>query len=212
VPEWFDHDYTATNDPKLQKIKVLYGNEGIGVYWQLVELMYQQNGKLQINDVEVLAKMICVKNEVLHSIIGIAFFKRGKNFSSKRVQKNISDRKKRSEIYRNNAMRKYQKGKPAIAKQLHSNSHAIHTYSMYKGGNVLKNVPPNNKPQNQTQLKTLIKGGYKITVADLKDCSLKELLGCSDIYGATIYDNDRTILLVEYVNLLQRGVKDGQTS
>ena len=37
---YFQHDYNARNDPKLQALIVEMGVAGIGIYWCLVEMLF----------------------------------------------------------------------------------------------------------------------------------------------------------------------------
>ena len=36
MAEYFPHDYGARNDPKLAKLQMDMGYEGVGMYWSLV--------------------------------------------------------------------------------------------------------------------------------------------------------------------------------
>jgi len=40
---YFQHDYNATQDPKLMTLLARCGLEGIGMYWIMIELLHQQN-------------------------------------------------------------------------------------------------------------------------------------------------------------------------
>ena len=45
---YFQHDYNARNDPKLQDVLIDLGVEGIGVFWCIIEQLYEQGGKLPL--------------------------------------------------------------------------------------------------------------------------------------------------------------------
>jgi len=47
---YFTHDYGSRNDPKLQKVLMKMGHEGKSVYWDLVEMMYEEGGYLIISE------------------------------------------------------------------------------------------------------------------------------------------------------------------
>lgn len=53
---YFPHDYHARHDPKLDKLFLTYGYEGVGVYWCLVEMLYEQDGYLNIVDMKLLSR------------------------------------------------------------------------------------------------------------------------------------------------------------
>jgi hypothetical protein len=44
---YFSHDYHARHDPKLSALIKNYGMEGYGVYWDIVEVLHEQGGKLE---------------------------------------------------------------------------------------------------------------------------------------------------------------------
>lgn len=46
---YFQHDYNARRDPKLQDVLCDIGVAGIGIYWCLVEELYEQGGKLPLS-------------------------------------------------------------------------------------------------------------------------------------------------------------------
>lgn len=47
---WFTHDCTASQDPKMLDMKVDYGREGQGLYWEIIETLRTQTGyKLPMN-------------------------------------------------------------------------------------------------------------------------------------------------------------------
>jgi len=50
--EYFPHDYGARTDPKLQKVLMTLGHEGKSVYWDLVEMLYEQGGYLLLSECE----------------------------------------------------------------------------------------------------------------------------------------------------------------
>lgn len=48
MKEYFSHDFGARNDPKLIDVMLTLGHEGKSVYWDLVEMLYEQNGYLML--------------------------------------------------------------------------------------------------------------------------------------------------------------------
>lgn len=49
---YFTHDYGSRNDPKLQKVLMKLGHEGKSVYWDLVEMLYEEGGFLLLAECE----------------------------------------------------------------------------------------------------------------------------------------------------------------
>ena len=51
----FPHDYNARNNPKLQNVLSTLGVKGIGLYWCLIEQLYEQGGKIALNQCNCIA-------------------------------------------------------------------------------------------------------------------------------------------------------------
>lgn len=66
---YFQHDYNARNDPKLQRLLMKHGAEGIGIYWCLVEMLYEQGGQLENNLIDVIAYNLHVNETTLRSVV-----------------------------------------------------------------------------------------------------------------------------------------------
>lgn len=76
---YFRHEYNARNDPKLVKIKMKLGVEGIGIYWCLIEYLYEQKGFLSVEDIETFAYNERIEEEKVHQVIELAKFQYDKN-------------------------------------------------------------------------------------------------------------------------------------
>jgi hypothetical protein len=44
---YFSHDYHARHDPKLSALIKIHGMEGYGTWWNLVEILHEQGGKIE---------------------------------------------------------------------------------------------------------------------------------------------------------------------
>lgn len=93
---YFSHDYNSRNDPKLQEILMESGQEGIGVFWSLVEMMYEQGGKLSLNKCERYAFTLRADKFVIDKVIQIAFESNDKNFWSNSVMRRLKLREEKS--------------------------------------------------------------------------------------------------------------------
>ena len=40
---YFPHDYNAASDEKIEELLFKLGNEGYGIYWRIIEMLYQNN-------------------------------------------------------------------------------------------------------------------------------------------------------------------------
>ena len=108
---YFSHDNNASSDPKIQEMLTVYGAQGYGWFWILIELLHQQtshrlkiNGDLSqkiyarqcwIDDSEKISEFIhdCVERFVDEN--GGLFESDGEYFWSNRLQRDI---KKRNEM------------------------------------------------------------------------------------------------------------------
>ena len=66
---YFQHDYNARNDPKLQRVLMELGASGIGVFWCIVEMLYEQGGYMPLDDYKSIAFALHVENKLVQSII-----------------------------------------------------------------------------------------------------------------------------------------------
>lgn len=65
---YFQHDNTAFSDEKILDLRSSLGIEGYGIYWALIELLHQNNGKMQLLS-KRLAFAIQVNEQNLMSVI-----------------------------------------------------------------------------------------------------------------------------------------------
>jgi len=66
---WFKHDYNSRNDRKLVTLRREYGMEGIGIYWTLVEMMYENNGFLPFSRIKDIAFELRIREKKLLDIL-----------------------------------------------------------------------------------------------------------------------------------------------
>ncbi len=124
---YFSHDYNARNDPKLVKLQQKLKHEGKGVYWDLIELMYEQGGKLEIAEIESYAYTLRAKFSTLESVIRDfnLFVLDDKFIRSASVERRLAARHEKSEKYAKNAQKRWEKSDSnANGMQLHSNGKA----------------------------------------------------------------------------------------
>lgn len=91
---YFSHDYNARNDPKMQKVLMKLGQAGKGVFWDLIEMMYEQGGKLLLSECESYAFALRTELKTINSLIddfGL-FLKDKIHFWSETVLKRLKKR------------------------------------------------------------------------------------------------------------------------
>lgn len=72
---YFRHDFNARNNPKLIKLKMKLGMEGIGIYWCLLECLYELNGFLKEDDLETFCFNEHIEIDKVKNVLKIANFK-----------------------------------------------------------------------------------------------------------------------------------------
>ena len=96
---YFRHDYNARNDIKLQSVITKYGAVGIGVYWIIVEMLYQNGGELPLDIARNISVAYSTDFKVVESVINDfdLFENDGNVFWSVRIRQAIDNTKKVSD-------------------------------------------------------------------------------------------------------------------
>ena len=96
---YFRHDYNARNDIKLQSVITKYGAVGIGVYWIIVEMLYQNGGELPLDIARNISVAYFTDFKVVESVINDfdLFENDGNVFWSVRIRQTIDNTKKVSD-------------------------------------------------------------------------------------------------------------------
>lgn len=81
---YFPHDYHARHDPKLERLRMEVGPVGDGIYWDIVEMLYEEGGYLPLKDIPLLAKTLNTTDELLQKVVKESklFSVNGKKFYS----------------------------------------------------------------------------------------------------------------------------------
>lgn len=132
---YFQHDYNARNDPKLQDVLIDLGVEGIGVFWCIIEQLYEQGGTLPLRSCKSIAFALHVDCKVVDLLVyNYGLFKNdGEKFWSESVlnrlnrRKDISDKRKLAalERWRKNLESQANAQEAAINNQVKSNAQAM---------------------------------------------------------------------------------------
>jgi hypothetical protein len=124
---YFSHDYGARNDPKLQKVLMKLGHEGKSVYWDLVEMLYEEGGYLLINECENYAFALRTDAKCITSLINDfdLFGKNDVNFWSSSVLGRLDLRDQKSKKASESAKKRWDKAKASNNDAIASNFDAI---------------------------------------------------------------------------------------
>lgn len=111
MKEYFPHDFNARTDPKLQNVMMDMGMAGIGLYWCLIEQLYDQGGAIALSDVRAIAFNLHVEKSMVEQLINDydLFETDGVMFWSPAIEKRIGKRKEESEKKRQNVLKRWQK-------------------------------------------------------------------------------------------------------
>lgn len=108
---YFTHDYNARNDNKLVKLKQCVGMSGVGIYWCLVEMLFEQGGKIKISDLEIIAKELKEKRAKVEKVVmNFELFEMNFEFLwSNSVNERLKLRKEKSDKARESVNYRHQK-------------------------------------------------------------------------------------------------------
>jgi len=117
---YFPHDYHARHDPKLERLRMDIGPVGDGIYWDLVEMLYEEDGYLPLKDIPLIAKTLNTTKELVEKVINQSnlFIKQGDTFTSQSLLnrlKHISGKRWKAKVSANirwnaEAMRMHSEG------------------------------------------------------------------------------------------------------
>jgi hypothetical protein len=94
---YFPHDYHARHDPKLERLFLTMGYEGVGIYWCLIEMLYEQSGKILLMDIPLYAKEPELYQSIDKVINNFSLFENdGQHFWSLSVLKRLQFREEKS--------------------------------------------------------------------------------------------------------------------
>ena len=124
---YFSHDYNARMDQKIKKLIQVKGMLGYGIFWAIVENLYNNANALP-TDYDSIAFELRTKSDVIKSIINnfdLFIIEDGK-FGSLSVERRLSDREEKSEKARQSAFKRWDKSEDnANAMRTHSEGNAI---------------------------------------------------------------------------------------
>ena len=119
---YFSHDYNARNDEKIKRLIRKHGMQGYGVFWSIVEDLYNNANALQ-TDYEGIAYDLRTDRDLVASVVNDfdLFVFDGEYFGSNSVQERLDQRNDKSEKARKSASYRWEN---ANALQPQSDSNA----------------------------------------------------------------------------------------
>jgi hypothetical protein len=91
---WFKHDYHSRSDKEMIKVRMKMGMAGVGLYWSIIEMLYEEGGYLQVSEYERITFELQSKYEDVTSLIEDykLFIIDDEKFTSSRVLDQINAR------------------------------------------------------------------------------------------------------------------------
>lgn len=123
---YFPHDYNARNDPKLQDVLIEHGAAGIGVFWCIVEQLFEQGGELPLKSCKSIAFALHQECKMVESVVkdfGL-FENDGEKFWSNSVNKRLGKRQQISERRKKAALTRWQ-STPTMQEQCNHGANAM---------------------------------------------------------------------------------------
>src|SRR5688572_19827736 len=123
---YFPHGYNARNDPKLLKVLEELGHEGKSVFWDLVEMLFENGGRLKLADCKSYAFALRTNSELIAKLVSDyeLFQSDGIFFWSDSGISRLKAREEKSEKARKSAEIRWYNNGNANALQSHSERNA----------------------------------------------------------------------------------------
>lgn len=178
---YFSHDYNARQDVKIKKLIFKHGMCGYGVFWAIVEDLYNNANALPL-DYESIAYELRIDEEVVKSVINDfdLFVVDGLEFGSKSIENRLNERNEKSKKARKSALARWNKPKDdANALQTQSDGNAI---KERKGKETKEKKTDNNDSFIKKSFKLWTKQDFLNSISELKESYTKDMLNEFYIY------------------------------
>jgi hypothetical protein len=137
---YFSHDYNARNDEKIKRLIRKHGMQGYGVFWSIVEDLYNNANALR-TDYEGIAYDLRTDSDLVASVVNDfdLFVFDGEYFGSNSVQERLDQRNDKSEKARKSASYRWENAN-ALQPQSDSNAKKERKGNEIKGKETI--IPP----------------------------------------------------------------------
>ncbi len=120
---YFSHDYNARSDRKMVNLLMTCGVQGLGIYWCIVEMLYEEGGYLMRTECERIAFELRTECETINKVVNSTLFCRDEDkFWSESVLGRLNIRKEKSQKATESALNRW---KNANGMRSHSEGNAI---------------------------------------------------------------------------------------
>jgi hypothetical protein len=163
--EYFSHDFRARQDPKMKRLFMEKGLKGLGLYWCLIEMLYEAEGYISLKDTSVLAFEFRTNKLFVEDVIkNYELFKfDNEKFYSESCLKRLKIRNEKKEKARQNINKRWEK----VQENNSGNTTVIQTNN---GGNTERyKVKVKEKDKYIQEVSTRREGGKKFTPPSLNE-------------------------------------------
>lgn len=146
---YFSHDYNARNDEKIKKLIRKYGMEGYGIFWSIVEDLYNNANALR-TDYEGIAYDLRTDTEKVKDIVNKfdLFEIKNEHFNSRSIERRLDERRKKTELARKSANTRWGKRSNDILNDYDSNANASINGAKYKGKSIRNIINKKDTDEN----------------------------------------------------------------
>ena len=182
MKEYFSHDYNSRNDKKIIKLSMKHGVSGIGIYWCIVEMLYEESGYLNVNEYERISYELRTDYEIVKSVIqDFELFKTdGDLFYSESALNRLNERSEKSQKARESINKRWNKIK--------NNTNVIRT----------------NNDSNTIKVKE-----SKVKENKVKEVFIPDFLEFKNYAFENQKNTDENLLTLKYKSWVENGWKDG---
>jgi hypothetical protein len=158
---YFSHDYNARSDPKIKRLISKHGMMGYGLYWGIVEDLYNNANALPLQ-YDVIAFDMRTDENTIRSIINDfeLFVIDGDEFGSLSVQRRLDQRDDKSEKARQSARKRWDE----YNKSKKENANAMRTHSE---GNAIKERKRKERKEIGSASCEIVKNAYHTHCANM---------------------------------------------
>lgn len=95
---WFKHDYNARSDRRMMNLLMTTGVTGVGIYWCVIEMLYEEGGYLMLSECERIAFELRTDCDLVAKVVRSSLFAcDDEKFWSESVLRRLGERHEKSE-------------------------------------------------------------------------------------------------------------------
>lgn len=172
---YFQHDYNARNDPKLQDVLIEYGVAGIGIFWCIIEQLYEQEGRLPLKTCKSIAFALHVECKIVESIVNDfdLFENDGKYFWSNSANDRLERREELSNKRKRAAAKRW-KSDEVMQVQCKQDASAMQNHAKERRGKERKYIYTSSKEEDKKEKTLTTKNPENEDEKEKKGCAQKK--------------------------------------